>query len=102
MPAGVERMVVPAAAGAWIAALEEYGTMSFEQVVPPAPEMARDGFPLQSSRAMSLDGVSVELEERLSTADVCVPGAGRVDRQAPPAGGDQRPGQSLRRTQTPI
>lgn len=43
IPQGVERMVVPAAADAWITALIEHGTMTFEQVVAPALEYARDG-----------------------------------------------------------
>lgn len=43
IPQGVERMVVPAAADAWLTALVEHGTMSFEQVATPALEYARDG-----------------------------------------------------------
>jgi gamma-glutamyltranspeptidase/glutathione hydrolase len=43
IPPGVERIVVPAAADAWITALIEHGTMTFEQVVAPALEYARDG-----------------------------------------------------------
>jgi gamma-glutamyltranspeptidase/glutathione hydrolase len=43
IPPGVERVVVPAAADAWITALIEHGTMTFEQVVAPALEYARDG-----------------------------------------------------------
>ena len=43
IPPGVERMVTPAAADAWMTALMEHGTMSFEQVVTPALEYARDG-----------------------------------------------------------
>ncbi|MBI4220825.1 MAG: gamma-glutamyltransferase family protein [Chloroflexi bacterium] len=43
IPPGVERVVVPAAADAWITALSEFGTMAFEQVVAPALEYARDG-----------------------------------------------------------
>lgn len=43
IPQGVERMVVPAAADAWITALLEHGTMTFAQVVAPALDYARDG-----------------------------------------------------------
>jgi gamma-glutamyltranspeptidase/glutathione hydrolase len=43
IPPGVERMIVPAAADAWMTALVEHGTMSFEQVATPALEYARDG-----------------------------------------------------------
>ena len=43
IPQGVERVVVPAAAAAWMTALIQHGTMSFEQVITPALEYARDG-----------------------------------------------------------
>lgn len=43
IPQGAERTVVPAAADAWMTALIEHGTMTFEQVVAPAAELARDG-----------------------------------------------------------
>ena len=46
IPLGVCRSVVPAAPDAWLTALERYGTMTFEQVVTPALELAEDGFPL--------------------------------------------------------
>src|ERR1051326_6891905 len=41
---GVHRWVSPAAADAWLTALERYGTMSFAQVAAPAIELAEDGF----------------------------------------------------------
>ncbi len=37
--------MVPAAPDAWMTALERYGTMTFEQVVAPAIELAERGFP---------------------------------------------------------
>ena len=40
IPLGVDRSVVPAAPDAWLTALELYGTMTFEQVVTPALEIA--------------------------------------------------------------
>lgn len=43
IPGGVERMVVPAAADAWITALLEHGTLTFAEVVAPALDYARDG-----------------------------------------------------------
>ena len=46
IPLGVLRTVMPAAADAWLTALERYGTMSFEQVVTPALELAEQGHPL--------------------------------------------------------
>jgi gamma-glutamyltranspeptidase/glutathione hydrolase len=38
--------VTPAAADGWLTALKLYGTMSFEQVVTPALELAERGFPI--------------------------------------------------------
>ncbi len=46
LPPGVLRTVTPAAADAWLTALKLYGTMSFEQVVTPALELAEGGFPI--------------------------------------------------------
>ena len=54
LPAGILRSVTPAAADAWLTALERYGTMTFEQVVTPALELAQDGFPLSANVQASL------------------------------------------------
>ena len=40
MPHGVMRTVTPAAPDAWLTTLSRYGTMTFEQVVTPALELA--------------------------------------------------------------
>ena len=39
---------MPAAPDAWITAIEKYGTMTFEQVVTPAMELAANGFPVSA------------------------------------------------------
>jgi gamma-glutamyltranspeptidase/glutathione hydrolase len=44
LPTGVLRTVVPAAPDAWIAALREYGTMSFAEIAAPAIRLASEGF----------------------------------------------------------
>ena len=49
LPTGVLRTVTPAAADAWLAALQGYGTMAFAQVVAPALELAAGGFPIPQS-----------------------------------------------------
>ena len=54
IPPGILRTVVPSAADAWLTALERYGTMTFEQVVTPALELAENGFPLSSKVQRSL------------------------------------------------
>jgi gamma-glutamyltranspeptidase/glutathione hydrolase len=46
MPPGILRSVLPAAAGAWIAALQQHGTMTFGQVAETAVEVASEGFPI--------------------------------------------------------
>ncbi|MCH7800991.1 MAG: gamma-glutamyltransferase [Chloroflexi bacterium] len=46
IPPGIKRCVVPSAPDAWLTALEKFGTMTFEEVVTPALELAEDGFPV--------------------------------------------------------
>ena len=48
LPLGILRALVPSAPDAWLSALERYGTMTLEQVITPALELARDGFPLSA------------------------------------------------------
>ncbi len=73
IPIGVERIVVPAAAGAWLTALEEDGTLSFEQVVTPALELARDGFPLHYTGELSLNELGDQFGMWPSSAAVFAP-----------------------------
>ena len=54
LPPGVLRTVTPSAADAWITALKLYGTMSFEQVVTPALELAEGGFPIPATLQSAL------------------------------------------------
>ena len=54
LPWGILRTVTPAAADAWMTALEKYGTMTFEQVIGPAIELAEEGFPLSAHEASAL------------------------------------------------
>ena len=49
IPMGILRTVVPAAADAWLTALEKYGTMSFAQIVAPALDLAERGHPVSAS-----------------------------------------------------
>src|SRR5690606_6972937 len=44
VPEGILRTVVPAAPATHIEALRRWGTLSFEQAVRPAYELAREGF----------------------------------------------------------
>lgn len=44
IPQGVKRSIVPSAIGAWLTALEQFGTMTFAEVAAPAIELAANGF----------------------------------------------------------
>ncbi|CAI8046978.1 Glutathione hydrolase-like YwrD proenzyme [Geodia barretti] len=86
LPPGVLRTVTPSAADAWITALKLYGTMSFEQVVTPALELAEGGFPipatLQSALARTGDSLIGDSDgdgRWPSTAEVFFPGGRRPD-----------------------
>ncbi|OLF12108.1 hypothetical protein BLA60_08805 [Actinophytocola xinjiangensis] len=48
IPVGLPRSVVPAAMGAWLTALERFGTMSLRAVAAPAVELAAEGFPVHA------------------------------------------------------
>ena len=65
MPHGVMRTVTPAAPDAWLTALSRYGTMTFEQVVTPALELAESGFPIPATlhRALVSSGDNIILDE---------------------------------------
>ena len=49
---------IPATIDAWYVMLDRWGTMSFEQVLAPAIELAREGFPVSELLAASLRGGS--------------------------------------------
>jgi gamma-glutamyltranspeptidase / glutathione hydrolase len=44
IPTGIRRSVVPSAMGAWLTALERFGTMTVAEVFEPAIELAMNGF----------------------------------------------------------
>ena len=46
LPAGVPRTVTPGAPDAWLTALARFGTLSLAEVLQPALELAREGFPM--------------------------------------------------------
>ena len=77
IPTGIQRTVVPSAADAWLTALEKYGTMTFEQVITPALELAEHGFPLSANTQRFLTGrqetVAADPSKWRSTADVFMP-----------------------------
>ena len=66
IPLGILRCVTPSAADAWLTALERYGTMSFDQVVTPALELAEVGFPISAVTQRFMGRSAETLEGDLS------------------------------------
>ena len=77
IPTGILRTVMPAAADAWLTALEKYGTMTFEHVVTPALELAENGFPVSAYLHEGLQTTEEDHEGGVakwpSTRDVYMP-----------------------------
>ena len=73
MPPGLGHAVVPAACDAWLTALENYGTMTFKQVVTPALELAENGFPISKRVADAISGAEERLSGWPQSANVFMP-----------------------------
>ena len=77
IPKGIDRTIVPSAPDAWLTALAEYGTMSLQQVLQPALELAQDGFPISNTAASLLQKLSATVDkdapEWKSTFDLFAP-----------------------------
>jgi gamma-glutamyltranspeptidase/glutathione hydrolase len=73
IPKGVERIVVPAAAGDWLTALEMWGTTSFAEVVRPALELATNGFPLPFTTAGAMPGLVKSISDWPSSMAIFAP-----------------------------
>ena len=80
IPEGIPRTVTPAAPDAWLTALELYGTVSFEQAVTPALQLAEQGFPVHPPLHRALTGLAAKAENELagdafrSTRETFLPG----------------------------
>ena len=87
IPPGIKRCVVPSAPDAWLTALEKFGTMTFEEVITPALELAENGFPVSgpvaSGLAQSEDTARNDPEAWASTSEVFMPN-GRAPRLGEP------------------
>ncbi|MER3449450.1 MAG: gamma-glutamyltransferase [Chloroflexota bacterium] len=86
LPEGIPRTVVPAACDAWLTALEKFGTMTFEQVVSPALELASEGFIVYPRLEAAVAAQAERLKGWPSSAEVFllggqVPRVGQVLRQ---------------------
>ena len=91
IPLGMARCVVPSACDAWLTALEQFGTMTFEQVVGPSVRLAEEGFPVAPRLSASANRPGV-LERWPYDAEIFAPN-GRPSR--PPSLRSEGPGQSL-------
>ncbi len=92
IPAGVERVVVPAAPDAWLTALERFGTMSFRDVAHAAARFARDGFATYPLLLESIEEHRADYARWPSTAAIYLPGG------KPPALNDRFVQSDLART----
>ena len=76
--------VTPGTPGGLLTMLAEYGTMSLEQVLAPAIEMA-DGYPIEEGTANSIEANKARLKEWPYSKAVMLPHLGE-SREAPSAG----------------
>ncbi|MBI4278554.1 MAG: gamma-glutamyltransferase [Armatimonadetes bacterium] len=71
---GIAHAVAPAAAAAWITALERFGTLSFAEVAAPAIELCEEGFPLFQYFQDTLRTRLQRILASPSSAEVYLPG----------------------------
>jgi gamma-glutamyltranspeptidase/glutathione hydrolase len=74
VPEGILRHVVPAAPATHVEALRRFGTLSFEQAVTPAYQLARDGFYLYPELRDSLEIHAGEIDRYRENAAIFRPG----------------------------
>jgi gamma-glutamyltranspeptidase / glutathione hydrolase len=68
--AGVHQAVVPGAWDGWMLWLERYGTLDLDDVLSPAIEIAREGYPASEELVYWLGEEASLLEERPATAEI--------------------------------
>ncbi len=73
IPHGVLRSIVPAALGAWIAALTKYGTMTFADVARAAIRYAGEGFAMHPTLAESIHNTQDQLRRWPGNAEIYLP-----------------------------
>ncbi len=71
--------VVPAACDAWLTALEQFGTMSFEQVVAPALELCENGIVIQGTLAHLLPKMDPLLNASPGLRELLMPNGHRLE-----------------------
>ena len=73
IPHGVLRSVIPAAPAAWVAALREFGTMSFAEVAESSIKYARDGFAMHPTMHSTLKNTEKNLRRWPQSAAIYLP-----------------------------
>ena len=81
VPEGILRQIVPAAPATHIAALQRFGTLSFEQAAAPALQLARDGFYMYPELRDSLEIHAKEIDRYAENKSIF-----RPDGKTPPVG----------------
>jgi gamma-glutamyltranspeptidase/glutathione hydrolase len=74
VPEGILRQIVPAAPATHVEALRRFGTISFEQAVTPAMQLARDGFYMYAELRDSLEIHGAEIDRYGENASILRPG----------------------------
>jgi gamma-glutamyltranspeptidase/glutathione hydrolase len=74
VPEGILRQILPAAPATHIEALRRFGTLSFEQAVTPAYQLARDGFYMYPELRDSLEIHGGEIDRYAENASILRPG----------------------------
>ena len=81
---GPQAGVTPGTPGGLLVMLRDYGTMSLEQVLAPAIEMA-DGYPMEEQAANSIERAKESIKEWPYSRDIYLPHLGE-EREAPYGG----------------
>ncbi len=71
---GALSVSVPGAVGGWAAALERFGTLSWDEALRPAAELARAGLPVSEKLARDIGAYAAKLEQEREAAAVYLPG----------------------------
>ena len=77
--------VTPGTPGGMLVMLAEYGTLSLEQVLAPALQMAEEGYPIEAQLANTINANAAKLKEWRYSPAVFLPHRGEA-REAPVAG----------------
>ena len=74
VPEGILRQILPAAPATHVEALRQFGTISFEQAVTPALQLARDGFYLYPVLRDGIELHAADIDRYAENASIFRPG----------------------------